>query len=98
MLKYKILSSMITLGNPITDLVNAIDNAGTDIQTLIKAAAQVASGLVGAVCGLILLITCIKAGWKSHKGNDGAWDEASGTIANCVIILAIAGAVFTAFF
>lgn len=92
-----LLFNIITL-SPVSDLVKAFANAETDIQSLIKAAAKLISGLTGSVAGMILLFMCLKTAFKARGGNSGAWDEAAETIAICVIVLCFSGAIFTIFF
>lgn len=86
------------LYSPITNLVQAFTNAETDIQTLIKAAAQLISGLTGTVAGVILLFMCLRTAFKARGGNSGAWDDAAETLAVCAIVLCFSGAIFTIFF
>lgn len=87
---------MATTG--ITELKNAITNAGNDVNGLIEAVALALSGVISAVAGLTLLFMCLKTGFKARGGNNGVWDEAAETIATCVIVLCFSAAVFTAFF
>lgn len=99
-MKYiQMIKTRITIGAGEVDKINkSITNAGNDITSIIKTAAQVISGLVGTVAGLALLIVCVKTGFKSWKGNDSAWDEAGNTIAVCVVLISFSVAVFAAFF
>lgn len=99
MIKLKLmLANLILRRNEINAIQDAIRDAGNDVKTTLNVVAQVISGITGGVAGIALLIVLVKTGFKSYRGDTGAWEDAATSLCMCVIVLALSAAVFTAFF
>ena len=92
------LANLILQRNEITAIQNAIKVAGNDVKSTLNVAAQTLVGIIGGVAGIALLIVLVKTGFKSYRGDAGAWEDAATSICICVIVLALSAGVFTAFF
>ena len=93
-----LLADFILHESEITDIQNAIKDAGKDVSSTLNIVAQTISGVIGGVAGIAILIVLVKTGLKSYRGDTGAWEDAATALCMCVIVLALSAAVFTAFF
>lgn len=82
----------------VSQINNAITNAGSSFESVIAAAAAVISTVISSVSGIVLLVLCIMTMVKSGRGNEEAWSDAMGKIATVAAILCFSTSIMAIFF
>ena len=82
----------------VTQINNAISNAGNSFISVIAAAAAVLSTVISSVSGSVLLALCIMTMIRSGRGNEDAWSEAMQKIATVGAVLCFSTSIMAIFF